>query len=58
MNQFVTADVISSSFLGEFGILALGENQDAHRLTQAVGQKDYAAHLLIGVAWVYPQPHV
>ena len=43
---------------GFLGLVALGEDGDAHELAGAVGQHDGAAHHLVGVPRVDAQPHV
>src|SRR4051812_49411038 len=52
LGQVLGADDVGPGLLGLARLVALGEDGDRHALAQAVGQRDRAAQLLIGVAHV------
>ena len=55
LHQIHLAHVIGAGGLGSLGLVALGEHQNADRLTGTVGQHDGAADLLVGVTGVNAQ---
>ena len=48
--EVLAADDVGAGLFGLAGLVALGEDGDAHVLAEAVGQRDRAAQLLVGVA--------
>ena len=50
LGQILAADDVGAGLLGLAGLLALGEDGDLDLLAEAVGQRDRAAQLLVGVA--------
>ncbi len=58
LDQVIVTCVVSARLAGDTLTLALGEDQDADLLTSAMWQHRRAAHNLVGVARVNPQPHM
>jgi hypothetical protein len=57
LHQVLGADDVGAGRLRLVGLRAAGEHGDAHRLAGAVGQRDHAAHHLVGVARVDAEVH-
>ena len=57
LHQVLTADVVGARLARLAFLFALGEDQHANRLASAVRQHDGAAHVLIGLARIDPEPH-
>ena len=49
-STFVAAHYVATGGFGVTGLLALGEDGDGHVLAEAVGQRQGAAQLLLGMA--------
>src|SRR3954451_6330291 len=58
LREVLGADDVRARLLGLLGLVALGEDGDRDVATEAVGQRDGAAQLLVGVADVQPGPDV
>ncbi len=58
LGQVLAADDVRAGRFGLLRAIALGEDDDAHVLAQAVGQRDRATQLLVGVAHVQARAHV
>ena len=58
LDQVFAADLVGTGAERLLSLLALGEDDDADRLADAVRQHDRAAHHLVGVARVDAQPDV
>jgi hypothetical protein len=56
-DHVLAADHVRAGLLGLFDLLALRDDEHAHRLADAVRQHDRAAHQLVGLARVNAQPH-
>src|SRR5204862_8109831 len=54
LGEVLRADDVRARVLGLLGLVALGEDGDRHVAAEAVGQRDRAAQLLVGVADVEP----
>ena len=58
LDQVVAADEVGAGLLRVAGAFALGEDEHAYGLAEAVGQQRRAADLLVGVARVEAGAHV
>ena len=58
LGEVVGADDVRAGLLGLAGLVALGEDGDAHVAAGAVRQHQRAAQLLVGVADVEPEVEV
>src|SRR3954454_5396451 len=58
LGEVLGADDVRARVLGLLDLVALGEDGDRDVATEAVGQRDGAAQLLVGVADVQPGPDV
>ena len=58
LGEVLGADDVGAGLLGLVGLVALGEDGDVDVLAEAVGQRDRAAQLLVGVADVQAGAHV
>ena len=58
LGEVLGADDVGAGLLGLARLVALGEDGDLDVLAQAVGQRDGAAQLLVGVADVEARAHV
>ncbi len=56
--EIVAADEVGAGLFGLADLLALREDRDLDVFAEAVGQRDRAAQLLVGVAHVEPGAHV
>ena len=54
----VSATKSAPACVGQVGAFALGEDQHAHGLAQAMGQHDHITNLLVSLARIQPRAHV